>query len=332
MKNIFCFLTFCICLLSLASSPAYANQDEDILSNEEIEHLNIPDLSTEEKSEEQLDNEPEGKQLKQAIERQQTIEKKAAKLPFVLLPHRPNYFMPFSYMRQPDDTFYKELVGDQWPGYSQFEAIFQLSVKYQIGHVDPDDTHRVYLAYTGKSYWQIYNSSISRPFRETNHEPEIIIQTQPDWGYINRFDIKFNHQSNGQVQGLSRSWNRIILGFYKADGDSIYGLEPWWRIPETDKAELSDPRDNDNPNMYKYYGYGNFIWYRKEGHHSLLFRMGNNLDLSDNKGWTEIEWTFPVSTRVRGFIQFYEGYGHSLIEYDQYQRRIGFGLKVSDYL
>jgi len=35
---------------------------------------------------------------------------------------------------------------------------------------------------------------------------------------------------------------------------------------------------------------------------------------------------------LRGFVQYYEGYGHSLIEYDQYQRRLGFGIKITDYL
>ncbi|EAT11887.1 phospholipase A [Bermanella marisrubri] len=307
------------------------NNKQDVMSNEEIKDIDIPQLKSQQQ-EQELSEEESAEALNQALERQQIIEKKAAKLPFLILPHRPNYFMPFAYMQKPRDTFYKEILGDEWPGFDNYEAIFQLSVKYQVGSLDEDDTHRIYLAYTGKSFWQVYNNRLSRPFRETNHEPELILQMQPDWGYINRFDIKFNHQSNGQVQGLSRSWNRIILGFYKANGDSIYGLEPWWRIPETGKADPADPEDNDNPNMYKYLGYANFIWFRKRGSHSLLFRAGNNLNIEDNKGWTELEWTFPVSKRVRGFIQWYEGYGHSLIEYDQYQRRIGLGFKISDYL
>jgi len=63
-----------------------------------------------------------------------------------------------------------------------------------------------------------------------------------------------------------------------------------------------------------------------------MLRFGNNLRTKDNKGWVELEVNFPLGQRLRGFIQYYEGYGHSLIEYDQYQRRLGLGIKITDYL
>ena len=61
-------------------------------------------------------------------------------------------------------------------------------------------------------------------------------------------------------------------------------------------------------------------------------RLRNNLRTKNNYGAVEMEWNFPITNRVKGFFQYFEGYGESLIEYDHYQKRIGFGFKVSDYL
>lgn len=329
-------LTLCHALLCtlLFSSACYAENtepaqetelDEDILSNQELKNTSLPSLN------EPIPDDGE-KALTQALERKQIIEEKAIKVPYAILPHRPNYVMPFSYTEKINDDEIQKFVGDDWPGYNNLEAMFQISVKYQIHQFDKQNKYRLYVAYTNKSYWQVYNEKNSRPFRETNHEPELFLQVAPDWGYINHMTLSLNHQSNGQFQQFSRSWNRIIAGFYHRSGNSVYGLEPWWRIPETDKANPNDPTDNDNPDIHQYLGYGNFIWYKKVGSESLMFRLGNNLNPDRNRGWGELEFTFPLGRRFLGFIQYYEGYGHSLIEYDKYQRRIGIGLKITDYL
>jgi phospholipase A1 len=301
------------------------NDDAQILTNKELQNTELPELSESETVDGMV-------ALTSAIERKEILEEKAIKIPFVILPHRPNYIMPISYTQTPHDEEISEVVGDSWPGYQNVEAMFQISVKYQIHQFDKANKNRLYVAYTNKSFWQVYSENISRPFRETNHEPELFLQLAPNWGYINHMTLSLNHQSNGQFQGFSRSWNRIIAGIYHRDGSSIYGLEPWWRIPETKKADPNDPTDNDNPDIHKYLGYGNFIWYKKVGRESLMFRLGNNFDFDENRSWAEVEFTFPLGRRFLGFVQYYEGYGHSLIEYNKYQRRIGFGFKITDHL
>lgn len=327
-------IQFLLSLLFIVSASKVYAQSENtddtdfepaIMSNEELKQTDLPILT------EPLPEDGEAA-LTRAIERKRIIEEKAVEIPFAILPHRPNYMMPFSYTEYPHDEEFEQALGDEWPGYMNVEAMFQISVKYQIYQFDKKNKNRLYVAYTNKSYWQVYSEQISRPFRETNHEPELFLQIIPSWGYINQMTLSLNHQSNGQFQGLSRSWNRIIAGFYHRDGNSVYGLEPWWRIPETDKADPNDPTDNDNPDIHKYLGYGNFLWYKKVGREAVMFRLGNNLNFDKNRGFGEIEFTFPLGRRFLGFVQYFEGYGHSLIEYNRYQRRIGFGLKISDYL
>jgi len=307
-----------ICFLLLATPGLWAQE----LTNEEIRNARLPTIH---------ENEDDATALKHAIERIDLIEEKAGDLPFVILPHRPNYMMPAVYQDRPHDQPFQEVVGDEWPGLDNVEAVFQVSLKYQISKLG-SNKNRLYVAYTNKSYWQVYNSKISRPFRETNHEPELIAQFRPNWGYINGFNIALNHQSNGQYQGLSRSWNRIIAGFFHISGSTVFGMQPWWRIPETSNDDPNDPKDDDNPDIHKYIGYSNFIWYRKIGNKSLSIRFGNNFNFDKNRGWGEFEFNFPLTPRVRTFIQYYEGYGSNLIEYDHYQRRLGIGFKISDYL
>lgn len=311
-------------VLSSITLSEEVEQDTPILSNHEIKHLDLPSLDT-------VPPEDSEKVLTHAIERKQIIEKKAIALPFAILPHRPNYVMPISYTESPQDK-YQEQANSNWPGYNNLEAMFQVSVKYQIYQFDEANKNRLYIAYTNKSYWQVYSEQLSRPFRETNHEPELFFQLTPNWKYLNHFTISLNHQSNGQTKDTSRSWNRIIFGLYHRDKSSVYGFEPWWRLPETKQADPDDPTDNDNPDIHQYLGYGNFIWYKKVGRESLLFRFGHNLNIDNNRGWGEIEFTFPMGSRFLGFVQYFEGYGHSLIEYNQYQRRFGIGIKISDYL
>lgn len=314
-------------LIAEESTPEAADTQEPAnqgMSNQELRDLSLPTIS---------ETDDDAESLRQAIERINIIEDKAVDLPLIILPHRPNYLMPFTYQQRPFNQPFIDVIGeDLWPGLDHVEAVFQISLKYQLAKLDKDNKHKLYIAYTNKSYWQVYNADASRPFRETNHEPELILQFNPDWRFINRLELAINHQSNGQYQGVSRSWNRIIGGIYHVSGSRAFGMRPWWRIPEDKTDDPNDPKDDDNPDIHKYIGYSDFVFYQKLGKQSIAVRFGNNFNFDKNRGWGEVEWNFPVTPRVRGFIQFYEGYGSNLIEYNHYQKRIGFGFKISDYL
>ena len=132
------------------------------------------------------------------------------------------------------------------------------------------------------------------------------------------------HESNGRADPLSRSWNRIYAFFGLERGNFSLALKPWYRIPENSE-------DDDNPNIEKYVGYGEvYTFYRWREHlFSGMFR--NNLR-SDNKGAIQVDWSFPLRGKLKGYVQYYNGYGETLVDYDHAVNRIGVGVMMVNWL
>jgi phospholipase A1 len=60
----------------------------------------------------------------------------------------------------------------------------------------------------------------------------------------------------------------------------------------------------------------------------------NNLESGFSKGAVELGWSFPLFQYdyIKGYIQYFSGYGESLIDYNNYVNRIGFGILLTDVL
>ena len=163
-------------------------------------------------------------------------DKKHVLQPFTIMAHKPNYFLAAAYnSRGYDAAPFQEQYDDPTLELDDTEAQFQISLKAPlwVGLFDKVD---IYGAYTNRSFWQVYNSERSSPFRETNHEPEIWAQFTPSWevlGFKNLANsIGVVHQSNGQGGVLSRSWNRVYANFVFAKGNFAFGIKPWIRLSE----------------------------------------------------------------------------------------------------
>lgn len=251
---------------------------------------------------------------------------------FLLTPHKRNYLLPVSYQSSRNGQLYAE-AQSPLADLQNTEVEFQLSVKILLREAIFGDNGHLYAAYTNHSLWQAYNQSISRPFRETNHQPELILSFVNDWeilgfrNVLNEFIL--NHHSNGQGGILSRSWNRVMFNTVFERGPVAFSLMPWYRIPEDEKSGPMDPTGDDNPDIDKFLG--NFeltlAYQRKDQLISLMLR--NNLR-SDNKGAVELSWSFPVSRTLRGYVKYFNGYGHSLIDYNFHTNAIGIGFTFTD--
>lgn len=279
---------------------------------------------------------PEVQRLPQLMEKLR-IENFAADNPYVLLPHRPNYILPIAWYSHPGEHTIQGTSTDptdvtQTESYDHLEAIFQFSIKYPIAKDVLGKMSRLDMAYTNRSFWQVYNTEISRPFRETNHEPELILSWQTQNKYIDYFALALNHQSNGQSSMLSRSWNRVIFETGAVFSSGILHSKVWWRIPEPTKSNPLSAHGDDNPDITHYMGRGELQYIFHSGGNTVSVLLRNNLKSSSNKGAIEIGYNFPIHKRIQGYFQYFNGYGDSMIDYDRNQQRIAVGIKLSDWL
>jgi phospholipase A1/A2 len=270
---------------------------------------------------------------------------------FVLYPYRPCFLLAAAYNSSLNEASQLDIDPNAKAQYN--EVKFQLSFKFKIWEDLFKGTFKdtiekktgirgidVWIAYTQLSFWQLYNSAFSAPFRDTNYEPELLFNFRLQheiphlMGTKLQFvNVGFNHQSNGRSEPLSRSWNRIVanvglektLDAEKKDSFNIL-LKTWWRLPENDE-------DDDNPTLSEYVGYGE-LWgtlYWKKQRFALMLR--NNLR-AENKGAVQVDWSFPlplIGDKVSGYLQYFNGYGEGLLDYNSSSNRISAGFMLTDW-
>ncbi len=183
--------------------------------------------------------------------------------------YQPVYLMPGfwttdknEYPQSPNPTN----TVDEDQNLKSMEAKFQLSLKTKAVENLFGDNGDVWLGYTQSSRWQLYNSDESRPFRETNYEPEasLVFRTNYELLGLNGrlLGLTFNHQSNGRSDPLSRSWNRVMLNVgFERDNFALM-LRPWYRLDE-------DAGDDNNPDIKDYVGRGDLTAFYRWNEHDF---------------------------------------------------------------
>jgi phospholipase A1/A2 len=245
---------------------------------------------------------------------------------FLITLWRPNYLL-HTYSKSPNEAPYRQVEPDARLQHQELK--YQVSFRVRIVDEVFRNNGDLWFGYTQLSLWQAYNKQVSSPFRETNYEPEIGLSFNTDFqvfGWRHRlFSIGASHQSNGQSEPLSRSWNRVWANFVFERGNYVVMVTPWYRIPEA-------ADDDDNPDIQNYVGRGEVRIIRKSEKHVYTLTARNNFRTEDNRGAVQLDWSFPVGKRVKGLVQYYHGYGESLIDYNVRTNRIGIGLLISDWL
>ncbi|MEG2473764.1 phospholipase A [Acinetobacter sp.] len=218
---------------------------------------------------------------------------------------------------------------DQEQQLKSMEAKFQLSLKTKAVENLFGDNGDVWVGYTQSSRWQVYNEAESRPFRETNYEPEasLVFRTNYEMLGLNwrMLGLTLNHQSNGRSDPLSRSWNRVILNLGFERDDFALMLRPWYRIEE-------GSADDNNPDITDYVGRGDLTAFYRWKEHDFSLMLRHSLKGGDNShGAVQFDWTFPISGKLRGQVQLFDGYGESLIDYNHRATYVGIGVSLMNW-
>jgi phospholipase A1 len=270
---------------------------------------------------------PPEPRLLSALSRHWELDDEAKQGAFLFRPHHPNYFLPLKYSPSPNNTPFQAALIQPDLGLDPIEAELQLSFKIKamegvMGHDNID----LWFGYTATSFWQAYNDTISSPFRETNYEPEAMLVFRTDYelaGFRGRLvNLGLAHQSNGRPEGLSRSWNRVYAQFgFERDNLALL-IRPWYRIPENDE-------DDDNPDIVDYLGHGDLLAVYRKGRNTYSLLLRNNFK-SPNRGAVKLDWSFPLYGRLKGYVQYFNGYGESLIDYNYRQQSFGVGVSLTE--
>ncbi|SDO01152.1 phospholipase A [Vreelandella arcis] len=327
-RRLTCFVL--LCGLSAVSTFTYADTRDEIEArirelNSELSqlHQQLEQVEALEENGEGAVSTPEVVAVEDLNERRQ-LEQESGRNPFSITTHRTNYLFPVSYNANPNKENFRGVSADSPPDNTELK--FQFSAKVNLaedvlwgGYGD------VYFGYTQRSWWQAYNTEASSPFRETNYEPEIFIDIDAPWdalGWVNTLNrVAVNHQSNGRSDPLSRSWNRVYLESIFQRGDWAVTLAPHWRIPESEGTD-------DNPDIERYMGYGDIrVAKRLENNHEISGQLRGNPS-AGNMG-TQIDYSWPAFNSLRAYIQYYHGYGESLIDYDNRVHRLSIGFSLN---
>lgn len=212
------------------------------------------------------------------------------------------------------------------PTSTNSDVKFQLSIAQRLTKSKlPFDTY-LFIQYTQKTFWNVFQKSL--PMHDMNFNPGIglghlIIRHNK---YIGKGYLMVEHESNGRDSTASRSWNRITLATALVLSNNVEAQFKIW-------APIVDGKYNKD--LLKYKG----IFQLAANYRTDNKRFNCGLIVTQRKKWmafnTQIELSYKFNNNENQyfFLQYYNGFGESLLDYNKFESmlRIGFVIKPSDF-
>ncbi len=199
---------------------------------------------------------------------------------------------------------------------------FQLSISQRLTNATLPWGTYLYLFFTQKVFWEVFKDSM--PMSDLNFNPGI------GWSkpffvkdrYCGKLTLIVEHESNGRDGDASRSWNKVSLAGSAFVTECLSVHAKYW-IPIVDGAY--------NRDLLKYTG---------------LFQMGFQWNTVDHKftvgatfmkrqGWNfnwnsniQVGWRIHKDSNQYFYIDFYNGYGEGLLDYNHFHNRLRIGLLI----
>ena len=203
---------------------------------------------------------------------------------------------------------------------------FQISISQRLTKSKlPFDSY-LFLQYTQKAFWNVFQKSL--PMRDLNFNPGIglghlIIRKNK---YIGKAYLMIEHESNGKDSIDSRSWNKLTLG-------AAVLLNKNWEVQFKGWIPVIDGKENDD--ILKYNG----IFQVAANYRTDNKRLNVGVILTKRLTWlsfnTQLELSYKFNNNENQylFVQYYNGYGENLFEYNQFRSilRVGFVIKPQDF-
>lgn len=202
------------------------------------------------------------------------------------------------------------------------DAFFQFSIRHRVTRSVLPFNSFLYITYSQKSFWDIYDES--SPFRDTNYNPGIgigryVIKDNKLKGAVM---VSLEHESNGKAGEDSRSWNYVNLS-----------AKYFYNMRLSAKAQIYLPYvdGGNNKDLLRYRGYGIFSVNYINKNNLWWFSLNiipRNKFINPN---LHTSLSFRVSKNSNQYLtlDYYAGYGEGLLNYKKYtnQIRIGFTIK-----
>ncbi|MBI5335965.1 MAG: phospholipase A [Burkholderiales bacterium] len=216
--------------------------------------------------------------------------------------------------------------------YRHLGAKLQISLRAKVAEGLLLPQADLWFAYTQVSMWQLWNRKDSAPFRSTDYQPEAIyVVPVPRWlGELpagwrwQMAQLGLAHQSNGQSEPLSRSWNRVYLAAGFERGELGLSVRADQRL-----GDAAD--DDDNPDLTDYLGTLGLTASWLPGRAVAQLNWRTRPGHLDRGAWT-LDWTYPVDPArpagLRWYVQLFSGYGETLLDYNRRQTSLGLGFTL----
>lgn len=258
-------------------------------------------------------------------------DKTELKKMFTITTHKLNYFLPYTYTTNINKKVYEDNgYKVESESFDSEEVEYQLSLKMNLINNTIVEGDSLYVAFSINSWWQVYNSKISRPFRETNYSPELFYLAPLGLNIYNTknwYSVGLEHDSNGQTNELSRSWNKLSFSFINKTEVISTSLKFWHRIEEEEKIDKHDSTGDDNPDIEDFYG--NFELENTYNYNDFNFKSKIRYNPKTTNGFFELAMLYALNDRVNLYIEGSTGYGESLLDYNHKQSKIGIGFAIS---
>lgn len=220
-------------------------------------------------------------------------------------------------------------VGDKPTGENS-DVKFQVSIAQRLTKSTLPGHSYLFLMYSQKCMWNVFKESM--PMRDLNFNPGIGLSKQliVKDRLIGKATLLIEHESNGRDGKESRSWNKISLAAGIFIDPQVMIHAKYW-IPIIDGGE--------NRDILKYSG----IYQTGLQYMSPNGRFGGAITLIKRQGWnlnfnTIVELNYRIFRKENQFffVQYYNGYGENLLDYNQFHSRLRVGLVIkprffSDY-